>query len=307
MDTLALIVENIGKKNKIHANNLRAFLDNASDEFKVVAEDYLSHYCKFLQDKFDIDMEFIVDSYLMMVQDIVVEQVRFMRKGVYRYSTIEDADLNVYSNKEYMFQYMIGVALSQFLWKNHKEMFEFFQENIRKYSSNNYLEIGCGHGLFFAESIKNNFFKNYQAIDISQTSIEITSSFIHNFFGNIPANVNFSNQDVTKASVEKFGKFDFITMGEVLEHVENPKELLLSIYKLLSDNGYAYISTCANCPVRDHIYLYNTIDEIREELAECGLSIQEEIIISNDKIKEEDWIQKKSNLSYAAIVSKTKK
>ena len=304
MKTLDLLVEKISQKNKIHANNLKVYLDSVDDNFKIIAEDYLSNYCNFLNKKFNKSIDFIVDSYLVMVKDILVEQVRFLRKGAYRYSTIEEADKNVYSNKEYMFQYMIGVALSQFLWQNHKEMFEFFQKNIKKYPSNNYLEIGCGHGLFFAESIKNQFFDSYRAIDISQTSIDITSSFIKYFFGTLPSNVEFINQDVTKVSFDNFGKYDFITMGEVLEHVENPKELIKSIYNLLSDEGHAYISTCANCPVRDHIYLYNTIDEIREQLDECGLKIVDELIISNDKLKESEWIEKKSNLNYVAIVSK---
>lgn len=304
MNILNLILKKIDQKNKVHANNLRIFFLDVDDDFKCIANEYLSHYCEFLLNEFNIDMDYIIDSYLKMVNDILIEQVRFLRKGIYRYSKIEEAEENVYSNTDYMFQYMIGVALSQFLWKNHKEMFEFFQSNIKKYSSTRYLEIGCGHGLFFAESIKNNYFKNYQAIDISQTSIDITSSFIKKIFGELPSNVSFTNFDITKASVDEFGYFDFITMGEVLEHVENPKELLNSIYKLLRNGGYAYISTCANCPVRDHIYLYNTIDEIREQFNQSGFFIQDEIIISNDKIKEEEWIQKKSNLSYAAIIRK---
>jgi len=299
-----VLLKKIYEKNKIHSNNLKIFFENCDENFKKIAEDYLSSYCNFLAENFDINIDFIVDSYLMMVKDIVIEQIRFKRSGKYTYSTIIEADENVYSNKDYMFKYMIGVALSQFLWKNHKEMFEFFRENISKFSSQDYLEIGCGHGLFFLESVKNESFEQYRAVDISHTSLDITKKFTKSFFGKLPDNVEFIHQDITKANPESFGKFDFITMGEVLEHVENPYDLLYAIKKLLKDGGHAYISTCVNCPVKDHIYLYSSIDDIRKQFNDAGLEIVNEIIISNDNIPEHEWLQKKSNLSYAAILKK---
>jgi len=301
---LEKIIKTIEQKNKIHANNINNFIQECDEDFLKIANEYLESYCNFLMKSFDKDIDFIINSYLFMVQSIVVEQTRFMRNGHYRYSTLEEADKNVYSNKEYMFQYMIGVALSQFLWKNHKEMFEFFKSNMQeRTSSKKYLEIGCGHGLFFLESIKHNKFASYKAIDISETSLNITKRFTKEFFGEIPNHVEFIHQDVNKAD-KSFGSFDFIAMGEVLEHVESPKELLSSIYRLLSDEGNAYISTCVNCPVKDHIYLYNEIEDIRKDFLDSGLKIVNEIIISNDNIPEEEWISKKANLSYAAIVKK---
>lgn len=297
-----VLLNKIYEKNKIHSNNLSVFFNECDEEFKAVAESYLSSYCDFLIKNFDINMDFIVDSYLLMVKDIVIEQTKFKRSGKYSYSTINEADENVYSNKEYMFKYMIGVALSQFLWKNHKDMFEFFRINIIKYSSKDYLEIGCGHGLFFLESVKGAYFEKYRAVDISQTSLDITKKFTRSFFGTIPDNVEFTHKDITKADSDSFGKFDFITMGEVLEHVEVPHDLLYSIKKLLKENGHAYISTCANCPVKDHIFLYSSINDIRRQFNDSGLIIVDEVIISNDNILEAEWELKKSNLSYAAIV-----
>lgn len=304
MKTINTILTKIQNKNKIHANNLKTIITSYDKNFKSTAETYLQHYCDFLMKNFDVNMDFIVDSYLIMVQDYILEQIRFIKKQQYRYSTIQEADENVYSNEEYMFRYMIGMALSQFLWTNHKKMFEFFKKNIKLHQGEAYLEIGCGHGLYFLESIKNNYFKSYETIDISQASLDITEKFISHFFGKIPTNVKFINQDVTTSNTKSFNKFDFITMGEVLEHVENPKSLLNAIYSLLTDTGYVFISTCANCPVKEHIYLYSTIDEIRQQFFDCGFKIQEELVISNDNTKEEEWITKKSNLSYAAILKK---
>lgn len=300
MDTLALIVENIGKKNKIHANNLRAFLDNASDEFKVVAEDYLSHYCKFIQDDLDLDMEYIVDSYLTIVEDTTIEQIRFMRTGKYRYSNFEETNEHVYSNKEYMQKYMIGLALSQFLWENHKEIFEFYMKNINK-KGNRFLEIGCGHGMFFIEAIKQNKFKFFKAVDLSPSSVELTKKFVTSYFGKIPFNIDINLQDIFYMDGNE--KYDFINMGEVLEHVENPQALLDRIAELLEDSGRAYISTCANCPAVDHIFLYKDINEIKNMIDKAGLSVVQEISLkaTDLRVKNIGIVQ---TMNYAAIIEK---
>lgn len=304
MNTTEMILQKIKEKNKIHANNLESFWNTCNEPFKELAENYLSSYCSYLSTQFQVNIEFVTDSYLMFVQDTFIEQMNFKRYNKYRYSTLKEAEINVYDNKKYMFSYMIGQAISQFFWKNHKEMFEFFKSTIEYVESMKYLEIGCGHGLYFLEAIKSHKFKTYKAVDISQTSIDMTLNILKHFFGNQPDNVLLENNDITSSNSEEEGIYDFITMGEVLEHVEEPKKLIQSVYKLLSKHGYAYISTCANCPIKDHIYLYSSINEIRMNLEECGFKIIKELIISNDNIPEQEWLSKKSNLSYAAILQK---
>jgi 2-polyprenyl-3-methyl-5-hydroxy-6-metoxy-1,4-benzoquinol methylase len=71
--------------------------------------------------------------------------------------------------------------------------------------------------------------------------------------------------------------YDFITMGEVLEHVEQPLSLLRRLQQLLSPEGRAYITTPANAPTRDHIYLFNNAAEIREMFAAAGFIIENEV------------------------------
>lgn len=292
----------IGQKNAFQKKALKVFLESCSCDFLAGSEQYLSNYVSFLQSK-DIDLEYIAESYSMVVKDMLVEQTIFLRTGKYRYDCLKDVYEKVYSNKEYMFRYMIGIALSQFLWRNHRDMFLFFKKNIKDKSGDSYLEIGPGHGIFFVEAVSMSVFENYHAIDISDTSLEITKDFISHSVDIDNVNVSFHLGDIAKHAIE--GTYDFITMGEVLEHVEEPRRLLKSIHYLLTDEGHAYISTCANAPVIDHIYLYNSIDEIREDITKSQLEIVDEIIICNDGIKKEDWVSKKANLGYACIAKKS--
>jgi hypothetical protein len=89
-----------------------------------------------------------------MCADMVNCQLFFMLTGKYpkenNYKFIGNRD-----NEKEMKSYMIGLALSQFLWSTHFEMYSFFKMHVRKFSKKieKYLEIGPGHGLFFKAAI----------------------------------------------------------------------------------------------------------------------------------------------------------
>jgi len=71
-------------------------------------------------------------------------------------------------------------------------------------------------------------------------------------------------------------RYDFITIGEVLEHLEDPRAMLRRILELLAPDGRVFITTPANAPMIDHIYLFNNAGEIREMLRTCGFAIEVE-------------------------------
>jgi 2-polyprenyl-3-methyl-5-hydroxy-6-metoxy-1,4-benzoquinol methylase len=70
--------------------------------------------------------------------------------------------------------------------------------------------------------------------------------------------------------------YDFITIGEVIEHLEDPLAMLRKVHRLLRPGGAAFISTPVNAPTLDHIYLFHNVDEIRDLIAEAGLQIRDE-------------------------------
>ena len=93
-------------------------------------------------------------------------------------------------------------------------------------------------------------------------------------------------------------------MGEVIEHVENPKLLLNKIEKLLKTNGKAFISTCVNCPMIDHLYHFKTVNEIRKMLNKCGLDVISEKILPVENLPMLEIVDKKITINYSAIVNK---
>lgn len=299
---LNLILEIISKKNIFQKKSVSQFLNSWTPDFIDYAENYLATYFSFLEKK-KIKIEEAVEAYLKMSSNILVEQTLFLKSGKYRYSTLEEVEHNVYANPVYMRNYMIGVALSQFFWKNHNHMFLFFKKHIENLHKANYLEIGSGHGLFLLEAISTASLNKCNVIDISKTSLNLTKEIVQFFKGKDACDsINFIRKDVVNFNTSN--TFDFITMGEVLEHVEKPQDLLGSLFNLLSPGGMTYISTCTNAPVIDHIYLYKTVDEIRKDITNTGLHIVDEIIICNDNTPQSEWNMGKANLSYACIAEK---
>lgn len=297
-DYLAEISSEIEKLSPLHSKYILKHLANTDEKFKAYSNEYLAEYFDCLAEN-NITFTQALNSYMNMVKMMIEEQFFFAQNKRYRYSSFEEVNNLVYKNESFFSDYMIGLALSQFLFKNHCKLFDFFSKNIRKMDGESYLEIGPGHGLFLLEAIKNNTFKNYTGLDISETSLNFTKQIIFKFLGNLN-NCNLLLQDAMKISNEN--KYDFITFGELIEHLEEPYEFLKNVKRLLNKGGKAYFSTVANGPTIDHIYLFNSVDEIKTMVQNAGFTIETEIIIPVDNISEDQWVEKKANITYGAII-----
>ena len=297
-----IVVDEIYKKSPLQKKKIETFLNDQDDEFLQEFENFLSEYIQYLS-KNELTIEYGIDAYLKMISDMFKSQVKFMRTGKYPVESSEDAFNEVYNNEKEMLSYMIGLALSQYLWSTHYKMFGHLKLTLKQNKSNvnKYLEIGPGHGLFLKSAI-DILNKNTEmtAVDISQTSLNVSKSIITYFY---PwKDISFINKDMLDLNMNS--EFDFIVMGEVIEHVEDPKSLLVKISKLLSKNGRAFLSTCVNCPMIDHVYHFHTVDEIRNMFKSCGLTIESEKVLPVEDISMNEIVNQKITINYSAIVRK---
>lgn len=296
MNKLKIILEKIKSRNPMHYNNVRKFIDSCELEFLEFSNAYIENYLTAT----NVDMDYLVESYLTMVKDASKEQMFFKKNGQYRLSTTKEAQRLVYADKDYMSHYMHGLALSQFLWPQHKDIFLFFKENIKNQNYDSYLEVGTGHGLFFLESVIDGGFKSYTAVDISETSLQITKNIVDSY--QINRNISYILKNIF--DFDDSQKYDFVVMCEVLEHLESPVEILKKINSLLSSDGKAFFTTCANCPMVDHIYLYKNIEDIEQMLQDCGFNILEKVIAPSANLTLEEAINLKASITYGALVKK---
>ncbi|MDI9256923.1 class I SAM-dependent methyltransferase [Flavobacterium sedimenticola] len=290
------ILSKIETDSPIHAKKLKknfAFFDEPYYDFTTP---FLKKYLALLASE-NKTLDFAVACYLNMIADMNSETVAFFRTGKYSSTTFSEVNERVYANPEIMEYYMHGLLLSQFLWKHHYDSFRFFYENLPKYVDNtqNYLEIGAGHGLYLNKALSVFDEKTpFTVVDISQTSIDLARKF------NTNNKVAFVVKDIFD-----FGDsdtFDFICMGEVLEHVEEPLKLLQKLRKMLTSGGTLFLTTPTNAPAIDHLYLFNNVQEIRDLITEAGFSIESEMEFPSEQASPEKIEKYKIAVLYGAFL-----
>ncbi|MBF0467000.1 MAG: class I SAM-dependent methyltransferase [Nitrospirae bacterium] len=268
-------------------------------------EEFLQTYDYFLKAN-SLTYEDLAEAYLWIVEQVFYYRKIFIQTGRYPHNSAQEAISDVYNNNEIMKKYMLGLALSQFLWRQHYLVFEFYRSEIKNIEPNTrLLEIGSGHGLFSLEALKYiDHIEIFDIIDISDTSLEMSKSIINMLKPRALSIINFYKQDVNLFKPST--KYDLIIMGEVLEHVEDPLALLTDIYSLLRDDGQLFITTCANCPTIDHIYYFESIESIKDMINIAGFEIIREVIIPSENISHERLLKMKVDISYAAMLKRMK-
>jgi len=266
-------------------------------------ESFLNTYKPFLELE-GMTSQRLANAYLKMLEQMMYCRKEFISTGTYITKNQDSAYTDTYSDDEIMTNYMFALALSQFLWKHHYLVFDFYKKSILNLKNkHNILEVGSGHGLFLLEilNITNNT-KIIDVVDISESSIKMTKNIINSINNEYIKNINFYTSDINDYKVNK--KYDFITIGEVIEHIDNPLKILKSLYNLLEDDGKLFITTCANCPAIDHVYLFNNIEEIKMLIDDAGFKVETELVIPSED-KDNKYIHKfKVDIIYAAILKK---
>lgn len=263
----ALIVDEF----PVHRSYLDAALATMDASEMLALERYLD-YCVCI----GLSVSYLADAYLTIVGDTLREQIYFQRHGHYRHATFDEVANSVYFDSDYMSAYMYGLALTDYLWPNHRAIFRFFRETLPVDRSGSYLEIGPGHGYFLMTAATTSSFTTFAGIDISKTSIALTKSILE-YSGVAAAGkmLDLRCIDFLDTELEE-DAWDAVVMGEVLEHVERPDVFMNQIARLAKPDAYIFITTCINAPAVDHIFLFSNPTQLHELFRDAGLSIVRE-------------------------------
>jgi SAM-dependent methyltransferase len=275
---------------------LRKFAEQAGGVFEARAEHFFASFQRFLEFR-GLSFDYGIDCYLRLCEAMKEERLNFIRNECYSSTSFAEVAERVYHNPDVMRYHMYGLVLGQFLWPDQYHRYSFFCDTLPGYAPHvrNYLEIGGGHALYAAEAFSTlSRDTHIDVVDISAISLELAQGMLPN----VP--ISWHQSDIFNFVPNR--RYDFITIGEVLEHLEDPRAMLRRIQDLLAPDGSAYITTPANAPMIDHIYHFNNAQEIRDMFREAGFKIETETSMFAGEMSLAVAEKLKVPLMYAAFV-----
>ncbi len=295
------LLDTICAKNRRQQKKLSAFLEGTPAAVEDL-DRFLRTYSPYLESR-GVGVVELADAYLQMLDEMLMARIHFTQTNEYPRKSQAESLEAVYQDPDLMTRYMLGLALSQFLWEHHYRLLSFFRRSLDDLPSvKRCLEVGSGHGLYSLEALARlPSLATYDIVDISQASLDMTRGILQIIHPEASAKISFVLGDV--GQFRPTVAYDYIMMGEVLEHVEQPLEILVSLRHALQENGRLFVSTCVNSPAIDHVYHFRSVDQIRSLLGAAGFVIQTELIAPSENVDAARLERYKLDISYAAILS----
>jgi 2-polyprenyl-3-methyl-5-hydroxy-6-metoxy-1,4-benzoquinol methylase len=278
------------------------FLERTPEAARAL-DDVISLYAAFLRSA-GLEWKDVADSYLLMNDQMTYARLHFVKTGEYPTADGTDVAQEVYGNRGVMQKYMLGLALSQFLWPHHFACYRFFLNALgRVEKPDRILEIGSGHGLFTVRMLQRfDSFKAYDVVDISSASIDMSKGILRAVVPQRAGGVNFIHRDILDYVPDS--PYDFISMSEVLEHVTCPAKLLARLHSMLASGGQLYLNTCANCPAIDHVYRFRDTRHIESLIRDAGFRVEAAAAYASEDVPPEVVEKQKLDTSYVALLRK---
>lgn len=299
--TFMRLVDEIKKLNPLQKKSVQKIIENGDERYLEFAESVVSRML-IAVDRGEC-FEYLAETYLWYTKLLRIEEMFYAQQGKYRYDNFKEVYEKVYSRDDYMFDYVVGLGLSQPLWVNHYRIMRFFLDEYVPMigKARQGAEIGVGHGLFHSEAMRGAPDLHTTLLDISPTSLDVTQRMIA-ATGLDPARATPVLTDVQKAIPLEDESLDMLLLGELIEHIEKGEKVMTTLAGKMTSKGLCYFSTAANAPAEDHILLFTSTDEIREFVERCGWSIVKEKVFTLGGMSEEKANADKQTLNYCAVL-----
>ena len=267
MERISSLIDSLAVKLPFHGEYLRSSIQRMTDEEKRSFERLLAFYMNAGH-----TIESLTRDYSRFFKDVMKERAYFQKHHQYRHHTLAEVADSIYHDPNYMDMYMIGLSLSIYVWEEAFEIHRWFIQQIRGRTGQRYLEVGPGHGENFVKAMELSHYESYEALDLSQTSLDATRAYAQYALPD-KDNISYTLGDFLQYSNTR--RYDAMIIGEVLEHVERPDAFLKQVCALADKDTFIYISTAINSPAIDHIYQFHNQEEVFQLVRENGLVVMD--------------------------------
>ena len=207
-----------------------------------------------------------VKGYISFCMDAMKAMNYFEKHGEYKAKSYEECVEECYRNPNYMkLRYLPGQYLSHYIWPHHQRMLQHFVKVLLPKIEGDvsmFYEVGVGCGMYSQKTLEVLHSAKGIGFDISDYALEFTYRLVdaHKFSNRYST----CNQNIITDTPKT--QADFVICQEVLEHLENPQEMVNALYRATLPGGWGYITAAVNAAHTDHIYLYRSPEEVKLQI-----------------------------------------
>ncbi|MFN2416198.1 MAG: class I SAM-dependent methyltransferase [Pyrinomonadaceae bacterium] len=210
-------------------------------------------------------LPYVLDLYLRFTEHTVEEYRLYGATGRYRYETGEPGGA-IFPGGDFDLSYLYVLTASTALNRSRYEVYRHYREAAREYlkPGGSFLEIGGGNCL---DALFAGDFGRVEVYEVNEKSLVWQE--ILGLSGKVDLRV-------ATYDFEDSGRYDFVSMLEVLEHVSDPGEYLRGAHRALKDDGRAYLTFAIRMPQFDHLYHFKSVEQCRRLLSESGFRVADD-------------------------------
>lgn len=212
-----------------------------------------------------------IRGYAMFSLDALKSQKFFETHGRYTASSYAMVKRECWDSDEFMLRnYLPGMFLSYYLWPHHYRLLQFYEREVLPAVSGvrTFSEVGCGTCVYSRETLRHFDEATGTGFDISPHALSFGQRVLQAF--GVSERYRFEQRDVI---ADMPPPAEYLICQEVLEHLEDPKELLRALRRMVAPGGRAYITAAVTAGHSDHIYLYRNPQEVKRMLEQTGFTV----------------------------------
>lgn len=213
------------------------------------------------------------ELYIQRSQQLRPLQADFERTGAYAARTY--AEVKPIADELYKVALLLSFICTSHRFEILQSLVEFLR--LPGPESKPVLSVGYGTGYELKLAYETMPGCNLMAFDNSPMSYDFAARLL-GLFGYstgclYPALFPF---DPAAAAAQYGGRFGKAILCELLEHLEQPDQALAAVRGTLAPGGLLFCTMAVNLAQEDHIYLYRTADEARQQVLRAGFTIVQE-------------------------------
>ncbi len=280
-DLVSQLIDHLEEHYPAYAKSIKETQARNRRSFDELGGFLLGTIAKVLQDK---TITTIAQGYVFFLEEVNRAQLVYEQAGHFAHSNYQEVYHKTYANDLFMGQYHWGVLAITFLWEHHLKIFEFFRDRfLGGYLDRDSVLADFGSGAGVWSLIAGHWRPDLHVtgIDISQTSFDLANGLAR--AAGLDQRVRFQVGDAL-AQVDSLEACDACISSFLLEHLEQPRLLLVNLARHLAPGKFAFVTTAITAAEVDHIYEFKTESEIVALVEDSGFRLVE-MLSSSPKIR----------------------